>query len=43
METADFRKELAKIRDVAGEISRDMNRTLEEQARSKKDRGEEAR
>ena len=29
MEPKDFRAELGKIRDVAGEISRDMNRVME--------------
>lgn len=33
METADFRQELGKIRDVFKEISSDMNRTLEGQER----------
>ena len=40
MTTQEFRAELGKIRDVAGEISRDMNRVLEAQSREKKDRGE---
>ena len=40
MTTQEFRTELGKIRDVAGEISRDMNRVLEAQSREKKDRGE---
>ena len=43
MEVREFRAELNKIRDVAGEISRDMSRVLESQDRSKKDRGSEAR
>jgi hypothetical protein len=43
MEPKQFRAELNKIRDVAGEISRSMNRVLESQDRSKKDRGAEAR
>ena len=40
MNTQEFRAELGKIRDVAGEISRDMNRVLEAQNREKKDRGD---
>lgn len=40
MNTQEFRVELGKIRDVAGEISRDMNRVLEAQNREKKDRGD---
>lgn len=40
MTTQEFRAELGKIRDVAGEISRDINRVLESQERAKKDRGE---
>lgn len=43
MDSQTFRKELAKIRDVAGEISHDMNRVLEAQDRTKKDRTDEAR
>ncbi len=43
MDPKQFRAELNKIRDVAGEISRSMNRVLESQDRSKKDRGAEAR
>lgn len=38
MEPQAFRQELGKIRDVAGDISRDMNRVLETQERTKKDR-----
>ena len=40
MTTQEFRAELGRIRDVAGEISRDMNRVLEAQSREKKDRGD---
>ncbi len=40
MTTQEFRAELGRIRDVAGEISRDMNRVLEAQERAKKDRGD---
>ncbi len=40
MTTQEFRTELGRIRDVAGEISRDMNRVLEAQERAKKDRGD---
>lgn len=43
MDPQEFRKELSKIRDIAGEISRDMNRVLEAQDRSKKERSGEAR
>ncbi len=40
MNTQEFRAELGKIRDVAGEISRDMNLVLDAQNREKKDRGD---
>ena len=40
MDTQEFRAELGKIRDVAAEISRDMNRVLDAQNREKKDRGD---
>ncbi len=40
MTTQEFRAELGRIRDVAGEISRDMNNVLEAQNREKKDRGD---
>ena len=43
MEPKEFRAELGKIRDVAGEISRDMHRTLGIQDRSRKERSGEAR
>ena len=43
MEPKEFRKELGKIRSVAGEISRDMNRTLEPKNRSPKERSDDAR
>ncbi len=44
MDSKAFRAELGKIRDVAGEISRDMSRVLETQERTvKKDRAQEAR
>ncbi len=43
MDSKAFRAELSKIRDVAGEISRDMNRVLEAQERAKKDRSQDAR
>ena len=43
MDNKEFRKELTTIRDVAGEISRDMNRVLEAQDRSKKERSGDAR
>lgn len=43
MEPQEFRRELGKIREVAGEISRSMSRVLEAQERSKKDRTEDAR
>ena len=40
MASKEFRAELGKIREVAGEISRDMNRVLEAQERTKPDRGD---
>lgn len=43
MEKQSFRKELAKVRDIAGEISRDMNRVLETQERTAKNRSDDAR
>ena len=43
MDNKAFRAELTKIHDVAGEISRDMNRVLEAQDRSKKERSDDAR
>ena len=43
MEPTEFRKELGKIRSVAGEISRDMNRTLEPKNRGLKERSDDAR
>lgn len=43
MDSQDFRKELAKIRDVAGDISHSMSRTLDAQERGKKERTEDAR
>jgi len=43
MEPKEFRKELGKIRSVAGEISRDMNRTLEPKNRGPKERNDDAR
>lgn len=41
MDNQEFRKELTKIRDVAGEISRDMNRVLDAQDRAKNERSSE--
>ncbi len=43
MAPQEFRKELSKIRDIAGEISREMNRVLEGQERSNKERSDDAR
>ena len=43
LDNKQFREELTKIRDVAGEISHEMNRVLDEHNRSHKDRGEEVR
>ena len=43
MEPKEFRAELNKIRDTAGEISRNMNRTLEAKNREKTDRSDGAR
>ena len=43
MTVKDFRTELGRIRDVAGDISRDMNRTLQAPERAKKERSDEAR
>jgi len=43
MEPKAFRAEMSKIRDVAGQISRDMNRVLETQERTKKERSGDAR
>lgn len=40
MNTQEFRSELSRIREVAGEISRDMNRVLEAKNREKKDRSD---
>lgn len=43
MTVKDFRSELGRIRDVAGDISRDMNRTLQAPERANKERSDEAR
>ena len=43
MSTQEFRRELGKIRDVADEISRDMNMVLENRERPQKERSDDAR
>ena len=43
MEPKEFRAEMNRIRDVSGEISRGMNRTLETQERTRKERSGDAR
>ena len=43
MNSQELRVELNKIRSVAGEITRDMKRVLEEQTRSQRERKDEAR
>ena len=43
MEPKEFRRELSKIRDVSGEISRDMNWALEAKDRGSKERSGDAR
>ena len=43
MSPKEFRAELSRIRNVAGEISRDMNRILEAQERGQKNRANDAR
>ena len=43
MEGKDFRAELGKIREVANDMSRDMNRVLEAQERKSKERSDDAR
>ncbi len=42
-EVKDFRAELANIRTISNQISRDMDRVIDEQTRAKKDRSDEAR